>query len=213
MAVRGLGLPWSRSAPGADPDAPLLGRVRAGEQDAFIELVRRHQPALLRLARTFVPSAAIAEEVTQETWLAVLRGLDGFAGRSSFKTWLFQILVNRARSTGVRERRSVTFGEPGPAVDGARFDVDGAWAAPPAHWVEELEERLAAQSLAQALEQALQGLPAAQREVVLLRDVEDLSGSEVCEILEISEVNQRVLLHRGRSRLRQALEDSVQGAG
>lgn len=215
MAVSGFALPWRRGGtgrPGApDPDAELLERVRAGEQEAFIRIVERHQAALLRLARNYVPSAAIAEEVTQDTWLAVLRGLDGFAGRSTFKTWLFQILVNRARTTGVRERRSVAVGDGAPSVDPARFDASGAWAAPPVHWVEEVEERLAAEVLSSALESALAQLPAAQREVVLLRDVEGLTAVEVCEVLAIGDANQRVLLHRGRTRLRQAIEERLEG--
>ncbi len=214
MTVNRLTLPWRRGGAahaGGDPDAELLERVRAGEQDAFMAIVERHQGALLRLARSFVPSAAVAEEVTQETWLAVLRGLDAFAGRSTFKTWLFQILVNRARSTGVRERRSVALGEGAPSVDPARFDASGAWAAPPVHWVEEVEERLAAEALSQTLDSALARLPAAQREVVVLRDLEQLTGPEVCELLAISDANQRVLLHRGRTRLREAIEERVEG--
>lgn len=214
MAVSRLPLRWRRALPvraGHDPDAELLEGVRCGEERAFVELVERHQAALLRLARNYVASADVAEEVTQETWLAVLRGLDGFEGRSSFKTWLFQILVNRARSTGVRESRSVAVGAEGPSVDPARFDANGAWMAPPDHWVERLEERLTAEAMTRAIETAMQALPPAQREVVLLRDVEDLSGAEVCELLQISDANQRVLLHRGRTRLRQAVEDGAAG--
>jgi len=192
-----------------DPDAELVARVRAGDQRAFMELVERHQPSLLRLARSYVPSAAIAEEVTQDTWLAVLRGLDSFAGRSSFKTWLVQILLNRARSTGVRERRSLAVGDAGPAVDASRFDASGAWRTPPGHWVEESDERLSAEQLTGVLDNALTQLPDSQREVVLLRDVDGLSGNEVCEALQITQANQRVLLHRARSSLRQAIEDEV----
>ncbi len=140
-----IGRPGSRGRR-ADPDQDLLDRVRAGEEPAFVDLVARHQAALLRLARTYVSSAAIAEEVTQDTWLAVLRGLAGFEGRSTFRTWLFQILVNRARSTGVREHRSVAVGDAGPVVDASRFDASGAWMSPPQHWVEDSDERLAAES-------------------------------------------------------------------
>jgi RNA polymerase sigma-70 factor, ECF subfamily len=177
-----------------------------------VELVSRHQVALLRLARTYVASAAIAEEVTQDTWLAVLRGLDGFAGRSTFRTWLMQILVNRAKSTGVREHRTVAVADAGPAVDATRFDASGAWMSPPQHWVEDSDERLSAQVLAAPIRAALDELPERQREVVLLRDVDGLSAREVCEILDISEANQRVLLHRGRSRLRQRIETELAGA-
>jgi RNA polymerase sigma-70 factor, ECF subfamily len=189
-----------------DEDATLVARLRAGEEEAFVLLVARHHTAMLRLARSFVSSDAIAEEVVQDTWLGVLRGVDGFAERASFRTWLMRILVNRARSTGVREHRSVAVGDAGPVVDGARFDASGAWMSPPQHWVEDADDRLLAQALADPLQRALGELSARQREVVILRDVDGLSGQEVCEVLEISEANQRVLLHRGRSHLRQALE-------
>ncbi len=174
-----------------------------------MELVGRYQASLLGLARTYVSSPAVAEEVTQDTWLAVLRGLDRFAGRSTFRTWLMQILVNRARSTGVREHRTVPVGDAGPAVDAARFDASGAWMSPPQHWVEDSDERLSAQVLAAPIRAALNELPARQCEVVLLRDVDGLSAREVCEVLDISEANQRVLLHRGRSRLRERIESEL----
>ena len=195
-----------------DEDEELLTRLRAGEEQAFVALVARHHAAMLRLARSFVSSSAVAEEVVQDTWLGVLRGIDGFAGRSSLRTWLLRILVNRARSTGVREQRSIAIGDAGPAVDRARFDATGAWRSPPEHWVEDSEERLLAQGLAGELRAALEGLPARQRQVVMLRDVDGLSGHEVCQVLDITEANQRVLLHRGRSHLRQALEDQLGGA-
>ncbi|HEY2719631.1 MAG TPA: RNA polymerase sigma factor [Solirubrobacteraceae bacterium] len=193
----------------ADPDSGLLNAIRDGQEQAFVELVSRYQASLVRLARVYVSDLAVAEEVVQDTWLAVLRGLEGFAGRSTFKTWLLSILVNRARSTGVREDRSVAIGDAGPVVDASRFDASGAWMSPPQHWVEDLEDRLSAGTAANALDIALAALPARQREVVLLRDVDGLSGSEVCRVLEISEANQRVLLHRGRSRLRQAIESEI----
>jgi RNA polymerase sigma-70 factor (ECF subfamily) len=189
-----------------DEDAELVARLRAGEEQAFVALAARHHAAMLRLARTYVASQAIAEEVVQDTWLGVLRGLDGFAERSSFRTWLLSILVNRARSTGVREQRSVAVGDAGPAVDRSRFDASGAWMSPPQHWVEDSDDRMLAQGLAGRIQTALHELPERQREVVILRDVDGLSGQEVCAVLDISEANQRVLLHRGRSRLRAALE-------
>ncbi len=195
----------------ADEDAELVARLKAGEEQAFVALAERHHAAMLRLARTYVPSTAVAEEVVQDTWLGVLRGLDGFAGRSSFRTWLLTILVNRARTTSVRERRSVAVGDAGPAVDGSRFDASGAWMSPPQHWVEDSEERMFAQGLGQRIQAALRELPPRQREVVLLRDVDGLSGREVCQVLEINDTNQRVLLHRGRSHLRQALETGLGG--
>jgi RNA polymerase sigma-70 factor, ECF subfamily len=190
-------------------DDELVRRLRAGEEEAFVLLAGRHQAPMLRLASSFVGSTAVAEEVVQDTWLAVLRGLDGFEERSSFQTWLLRILVNRARSTGVRERRTVAIGDPTPAVDPSRFDTAGAWASPPGHWVEESESRVFAAGLGDELAATLKLLPEQQRAVVLLRDVDGLSAAEVCEVLAISKANQRVLLHRGRSRLRRALERFV----
>jgi RNA polymerase sigma-70 factor, ECF subfamily len=198
-------------ARGDDEDALLLERLRAGDEDAFLTLVSRHQGSMLRLARSFVPSAAVAEEVVQDTWLGVVKGIDAFAGRSSIRTWLLAILVNRARSTGVSERRSVAIEDVGPVVDAARFDASGAWASPPRHWVEEVEERMQAEAARDLLRGALDGLPGRQREVVTLRDVDGLTSEEVCAVLQISEGNQRVLLHRGRSRLREALEVELEG--
>lgn len=195
----------------ADEDAELLSRLRAGDELAFVQLVARHRPAMLRLARSFVASPEIAEEVVQDTWLGVLRGIDRFAGRSSFQTWLLRILVNRARSTGVHEHRSIAVGDAGPAVDRSRFDASGAWMSPPEHWVEDSEDRLVAEGLSERIHATLEQLPPRQREVVMLRDVDGLSGGEVCKVLEISDANQRVLLHRGRSHLRQALEAELGG--
>jgi RNA polymerase sigma-70 factor (ECF subfamily) len=194
-----------------DPDAELVAQMQAGNERAFLALVARHHASMLRLASSMLPSAAIAEEVVQDTWLAVLRGIDGFAGRSAFRTWLLRILVNRATTTGMRERRTIAVGDAGPVVDRARFDASGAGVAPPQHRVEDSDERLLAQGLAGHIHAALEELPARQREVVMLRDVDGLSGAEVCAVLEISEANQRVLLHRGRGRLRQALEDELGG--
>ena len=200
-----------RETPAVDDEGELIARLRAGDEQAFVQIIARHHAAMMRLASSFVSSSAVAEEVVQDTWMGVLRGLDGFAGRSSFRTWLLRILVNRARSTGVRERRSVAIGDAGPVVDSSRFDASGAWMSPPEHWVEDSDDRLLAQGLSEELHAALEALPAHQREVVMLRDVDGLSGHEVCEVLEISEVNQRVLLHRGRSHLRQVLEDELGG--
>jgi RNA polymerase sigma-70 factor (ECF subfamily) len=168
--------------------------------------IRRHHAVMLRLAAGYVPSMAVAEEVVQDTWLGVLRGIGGFEGRSSVRTWVFRILVNRARTAGTRERRSVAIGDWVPAVDQSRFDATGHWTAPPERWVEEAENRVNAAKLTKRLRSAVGELPVRQREVVLLRDVEGLSSEEVCGVLEISEGNQRVLLHRARSRLRQVLE-------
>ena len=198
-----------RSGAAAEDDRELLARLRAGDEQAFVLLVARHNSAMLRLARTFVPSVTVAEEVVQDTWIGVVRGIDRFAGRSSFKTWLLTILVNRARSTGVREHRSSAVGDAAPAVDRSRFDASGAWMSPPQHWIEDSEDRLFAEGLASHIQAALEELPSRQREVVTLRDLDGLSSHEVCEVLDISEGNQRVLLHRGRSQLREALEEFV----
>jgi RNA polymerase sigma-70 factor (ECF subfamily) len=209
IAAIALPLLPRRGAVEVDEDAELLERLRAGEEQAFVLLVARHHASMLRLARSFVSSAAVAEEVVQDTWLGVLRGIDAFSGRSSFRTWLLRILVNRARSTGVREHRSVAVGDVRPAVDSDRFDASGAWMSPPQHWIEDSDDRLLAEGLAEHIQAALGELPQRQREVVMLRDVDGLSGQEVCEVLAITEANQRVLLHRGRSHLRQALETEL----
>jgi RNA polymerase sigma-70 factor, ECF subfamily len=193
-------------------DGELLLRLRSGDERAFVSLVECYQEQMLRLATSFVPSRAVAEEVVQDTWLALLRGLDTFEGRSSLKTWLFSILLNQARTTGTREHRSVPVADPEPAVDPARFDVSGHWAEPPEHWTEAVEGRLAAGKLADRIRELMDELPARQREVVILRDVEEMSSEEVCSVLAISDGNQRVLLHRGRSRLRQLFEDEFRGA-
>jgi RNA polymerase sigma-70 factor (ECF subfamily) len=205
--------PWSGGRPARptlpvmDPDGELLLRLRSGDERAFVSLVERYHQPMLQLAASFVPSLAVAEEVVQDTWLAVLRGLEGFEGRSSLKTWLFRILVNRARTTGVREQRSVPVADPEPVVDLSRFDASGGWADPPEHWIEAAEDRMEAGKLVNRIRTWMDVLPARQREVVLLRDVEGMSSEEVCTVLALSEGNQRVLLHRGRSRLRQLFED------
>jgi RNA polymerase sigma-70 factor (ECF subfamily) len=201
--------PAAQSADGApDADAQDLDRLRAGDEAAFVALVARHHGAMRRIARAYVPTDVIAEEVVQETWIAVLRGLKGFRGESTFRTWAFSILVNRARSTGTRERRTSPHEDP-HAVDPSRFGADGAWSQPPERWEEAIDDRLDAAALAGALDGALACLPARQREVLVLRDVEDLTGTEVSEVLGISEGNQRVLLHRGRARLRSELEKEL----
>src|SRR6201992_1728030 len=195
-----------------DADQILLRRLRDGDEQAFTALVERYHSSMLGLALSFVPSRAVAEEVVQDTWVAMLRGLSRFEERSSLRTWLFTILVNRARSTGVREARSVPVADAGPVGDASRCGPPGGWALPPEHWIEEAENRVDAVKLSELLRGGLSQLPARQREAVLLRDVEGLSSTEVCQVLAISEANQRVLLHRGRSRLRQLLESELGGA-
>jgi RNA polymerase sigma-70 factor (ECF subfamily) len=202
-------LVFDGTLPPMESDAELLHRLRAGDEQAFVALVGRYNGSMLRLALSFVPSRTVAEDVVQDTWLAVLRGLAGFEGRSSLRTWMFTILVNRARTTGSREQRTIPVADAGPVVDASRFGPDGAWSAPPEHWIEEAEDRIVAGKLAGLLRSAMNGLPARQREVVLLRDVEGMSSADVCSILAISEANQRVLLHRGRGKLRQVLESEL----
>jgi RNA polymerase sigma-70 factor, ECF subfamily len=195
---------WPRAALASPPvdEGALIERLRAGDEDAFATVVGLHHGALCRLARTFVGSAAIAEEVVQETWLAVVRGVDRFEGRSSLRTWLFHILVNRARTTATRERRADSGVEP----DADRFDGRGVWSSPPVPWADQVDNRLAAEQAAALALDLIETLPDAQRQVVVLRDVEGLSATEVVELLGVSDGNQRVLLHRGRARLRAGLE-------
>jgi RNA polymerase sigma-70 factor (ECF subfamily) len=196
-----------------DSDDELLSRLRSGEEEAFVTLVTRYNGSLLRLARGYVPNDAVAQEAVQDTWMGVVRGIDHFEGRSSFKTWLFRILVNRARSTGVREQRHLPVADVEPSVDPARFDRQGAWAAPLEPWEADADDRLVAATWGDRLRDALAELPERQREVVLLRDAEGLPSEDVCSVLGISEGNQRVLLHRGRSRLRSALEAELETRG
>ena len=193
-----------------DADADLVARLREGDEKAFATLVERYHPSLLRLAETMVPSRAVAEEVVQETWLGVVRGISRFEGRSSLRTWLFHILVNRARSTGVREKRQPPrYAEWVPAVEPSRFGRDGAWIDPPTPWPEDVDDRLAAEVLAERVRARLSELPDLQRQVVTLRDVDGVSAPEVCQVLGITDANQRVLLHRGRSRIRSMLETEL----
>jgi len=202
-------------------DEDLVARAQAGDEEAFAELVRRYSPALLRLARMYVASQAVAEDVVQETWLGVLRGLERFEGRSAFRTWLFRILVNRAKTRGVREHRSVPFaslgtggdggedGDDGPTVDPTRFVEEGAWASPPRRWEDDPELALESRELRRIAEEAIARLPERQRIVITLRDLEGLSSDEVRNALDLTETNQRVLLHRARAKVRQALENWI----
>src|SRR3954469_9098420 len=204
----------------------LLDRLRAGDRTAFAELVDAWSPMLLRVARLHVSTHASAEEVVQETWLAVIRQLDRFEGRSSLRTWVFRILENQARTRGVREARAVpwswAFGddrEDGePTVDRARFrGSDDPWAGGwsvdgrPARWEPPPEDAAMAAEVRRELGAALDELPARQRTVVELRDVHGLTSDEVCERLGVTPGNQRILLHRGRARLRARLEDVYRG--
>jgi RNA polymerase sigma-70 factor (ECF subfamily) len=206
------------SAAESQEELRLVAALRAGDEDAFMRLVDMYGPSLLKIALMYVSSRAVAEEVVQETWLGVLNGIDRFEGRSSFKTWLFRILTNIAKTRGVRESRSIPFSShfdaasaPGePAVDPERFlgpgqARAGAWSLAPTRW-ETPEESLASGETRDVILAAIDALPGAQREVVTMRDVLGFGSQEVCNALDITDTNQRVLLHRGRSKVRAALE-------
>jgi RNA polymerase sigma-70 factor (ECF subfamily) len=185
----------------------LAERLRAGDEQAFAELVDHYHSRLVGLARQFVANHEAAEDVAQETWLAAVRSIDQFEGRSSLRTWLFQICVNRARSHGTREHRLVASGAGEPAVGGSRFGSDGGWITPPQHWAERIDDQLEAAALVDHARKAIERLPRSQQSVITLRDVEHLSPDEVCAVLSITDAQQRVLLHRGRSSVRRALEE------
>jgi len=199
-------------------EAELIDRLRSGDEDAFTWLVDTYSSSLKRLALGFVPGEAVAEEVVQETWLAVLTGINRFEGRSSLRTWVFKILTNRAKTRGAREGRTVTFSDlesaarDERAVSPERFlpadhpSFPGHWATPPHTWSAVAEQTIVRRETMEVLRRGLESLPPAQRTVVTLRDVQGLPADEVCAALSLSEANQRVLLHRGRSRLRAILE-------
>jgi RNA polymerase sigma-70 factor (ECF subfamily) len=199
-----------------DRDAPLLAALRAGDEDAFATLVTRYHASLKRVARAYVSTDAVAEEVVQETWLAAIAALDRFEQRATLKTWLFHILTNQAKTRGIRERRTVPFASLAradseePAVSPDRFQREGDawpghWAMPPRPW-EDPERRLASLEAREYLRAAITALPATQQAVLTLRDVEGLEAEEVCELLDLSAGNQRVILHRARARVRAGLE-------
>jgi RNA polymerase sigma-70 factor (ECF subfamily) len=203
----------------ADADAQLVAALKRRDEAAFVTLVERYQHSLLRLALVYCRTMAVAEEIVQDTWLGVIQGIDRFEGRASFKTWLFQILVNRARTRAEREGRAVSFsslaeeaemsGE--PAVPPERFrPVDDKWpnnwAVPPQSWGESTDAGLLARETMDLVKRAIAKLPSAQQQVITLRDVEGWTAEDVCNVLLISETNQRVLLHRARSHVRSALE-------
>jgi RNA polymerase sigma-70 factor, ECF subfamily len=202
-----------------DADAALVAALRRRDETAFVTLVQRYQLSLLRLALTYCRSVDIAEEIVQDTWLGVIQGIDRFEGRSSFKTWLFQILVNRARTRAEREGRAVSFSSLGdeaespgqPAVPPDRFrPVDDKWpnnwALPPHAWGESSDAGLLANETMELVKRAIAQLSPAQQQVITLRDIEGWTPENVCNVLVISETNQRVLLHRARSHVRAALE-------
>ena len=200
-------------------DTALLEALRKGDEQAFASLVQRYHASLLRLAMSYVATREQAEDAVAETWLGVLKGLDRFEGRSSLKTWIFRILVNRAKTKGVREQRSVPFSSLGddadhsePSVDQSRFAPAGNWSAPPDSWEGIPEERLLSTETRAVVDEAIARLPPMQRAVITLRDVHGLSAQEASEVLGLTEGNQRVLLHRARSKVRARLEEYLGAA-
>jgi RNA polymerase sigma-70 factor, ECF subfamily len=207
-------------------DMVLVPALRDGDELAFAWLLDRYDHSLRRLAMNYVQSRAVADEVVQDTWMGVINGIDRFEGRSSLKTWVFRILMNVARARGVREHRNVPFAaaswalEDGahPTIDPDRFlsaptsDPAGHWVSFPLAWEHEPEERLEAGETLAVVRQAMSTLPPAQQEVMTLRDVEGWTPAEICNALNISETNQRVLLHRARAKVRRALEEYFEGS-
>jgi RNA polymerase sigma-70 factor (ECF subfamily) len=219
-----LPIPAPRAEAAVPDDADLVRRLRAGDERAFVQVVDAWSPLMVRVARSHVSTEASAEEVVQDTWLAVVRGLDAFESRSTLRTWVFRILTNLAKTRGVREARSVPLSslgpddvDGGPTVDPDRFrSVDDEW---PDHWRSDgaparwpsPERALLAAEIRHEVVAALAALPERQRLVVELRDVHGMDSDEVCSVLHLSPANQRVLLHRGRAHVRAALEDYYRG--
>jgi RNA polymerase sigma-70 factor (ECF subfamily) len=197
-------------------DSDTVAALRAGDEDAFRTVVTTLNPGLTRLARTYV-TQALAEEVVQETWAAVIRSIDEFEGRSSLKTWIYRIMLNKVRTLAPREAKILPFAAMGHTSDGQHQSIDpdrlmaegrpGHWTAPPADWRQLPAEQLEAAETFKTVTDAIQELPVAQQEVVTLRDIHGWTADEVCNTLGISSVNQRVLLHRGRTTLRTVLEE------
>lgn len=208
-------------AAGSPEDLALLQRLRAGDEDAFMELVDALQPSMLRVARMYVSTQAVAEEVVQDAWLGVLKGIDRFEGRSSLRTWIFRILTNIAKTRGQREGRSVPFAAlagddlDAPTWDPASFlgpdeQWAGHWSSLPNDWRGQPQERLEAAETRAIAAEAIASLPPMQAEVIRLRDVAGWTSQEVRNALDLSETNQRVLLHRARGRVRRALDDYLE---
>jgi RNA polymerase sigma-70 factor, ECF subfamily len=199
-------------------ESQVLAALRAGDEAVFAQVVAGLQPTLRRLARSCLREDALIDEVVQDTWLAVISGLERFEARASFRTWVCRILLNRARTTAVRAARSAPISSLGADDEGPldldRFRPDGRWSQPPGPWADEDPASVASRKeILDLLDRALDDLPARQRQVVLLRDVQGWSADEVCNALDLSESNQRVLLHRGRARLREAVEASLAMTG
>ena len=206
----------------ATDESALVESLRAGDEQAFAALVDRHTPGLLRVARTCVRDQGAAQEVVQETWLALLNSLDRFEQRSSLQTWLYRVVLNQARRRGVKDARTVPLSSlaapssDGPTVDPRRFlPADdpvwpGHWSQPPRGWQRDPQVQLQSAELLDQLRRSIDVLPARQREVLVLRAVEGLSTEQVADVLELTVGNTRVLLHRGRAKVRQSLEEYLQ---
>jgi RNA polymerase sigma-70 factor, ECF subfamily len=203
-------------------EADLVARLRNGDEVAFQSIVARYHGTMIAVARSYVKSNDVAEEVVQEAWLGVLNGLDRFEGRSSLKTWILRILVNTALTRGGREARSVPFSslvpadEEEPAVEPERFNPPGGpypghWTAYPGDWKNMPDDALLGRETLDVVKRAIEELPAAQRTVITMRDIAGFTAEEVREALDVSDSNQRVLLHRARSRVRAALERHLDG--
>lgn len=215
QAVRVTGPGLSRE------DMRLIARLRQGDEQAFDELVNKHHGALVRMALGHVADREVAEEVVQDTWMAVIEGLTRFEGRSSLRTWIFGILIHKAKDRGVREKRHTTFSafesvddDNDEAVDPSRFQQSGEWAGhwayPPQPWDDQTPEKLlASQQAVRAMNNAIEALPANLKDVLILRDVEGVEAKEACEILKITETNLYVRLHRARERVRAAVEKAL----
>ncbi len=201
----------------------LIARLRRGDEGAFDELVNKHHGALIRMALSHVADRETAEEVVQDTWMAVIESLNRFEGRSSLRTWIFGILIHKAKDRGVREKRHMTFAafesfddENEEAIDPSRFQQSGEWAGhwafPPQPWDDQTPEKLlASQQAVNAMRRAIDALPATLKDVLILRDVEGVEAKEVCELLKITETNLYVRLHRARERVREAVESYMEG--
>ena len=197
-------------------DQRIISGLRAGDEATFAEMVDRYNGSLVRVAMRYLPSRAVAEEVVQDTWIGVIEGIDRFEGRSTVKTWLYKILIYKARARGERERRTVPLSalagdDSAPSVPTERFRGSdalwaGHWATPPRRWDGDAEERALAGEARSVIDAAIAEMPLAQREVIVMRDLSEFSSVQVCDLLGLTEANQRVLLHRARSRVRAALE-------
>lgn len=209
--------------PPSQAERTILVRLRAGDEGAFDELVNKYYGALIRMALGHVADREVAEEVVQDTWIAVIEGLSRFEGRSSLRTWIFGILIHKAKDRGVREKRHTTFSafesyedDHDEAIDPSRFQQSGEWAGhwafPPQPWDDRTPETLlASQQVVTAMQQAMDALPVTLKEVLVLRDVEGMESKEICELLKITETNLYVRLHRARERVRQAVEQYLDG--